>query len=150
MAGYSPLAEYSPLAGCSPLPGSSALAGTAGPAAPQERPPDAPAVVAPPLHKTTKTRQKYQDVSTRTIPQARPTGGSAKPRLTLGAALGAAPRSSARVRQAWLWHVPSRRDGRVVRNLDHGHFGFLFHSLRQGPEVKTRSKIRIYNNQDEM
>src|SRR4051812_48006921 len=150
MAGYSPLAEYSPLAGCSPSPGSSALAGTAGPAAPRERPPDAPAAVAPPLHKTIKTRQKYQDIGTRTIPQARPTSGSTEPRLTLGAALGAAPRSSARVRQAWLRHVPSRRDGRVGRDLDHGHLGFLCRSLRQGPEVKIRSKIRINNSQDEI
>ena len=146
LAGYSPLAEYPPLAERSPLPGRPALAGTAGPAAPRGRPPDAPAAVAPPLH---KRRQKYQDTGTRQNLQARPASESTEPRLTLGAALGAAPRSSARVRQAWLRRVPSCRGGRVFRDLDHRRLGFLRHALNQGPEIKATNEISINNNQDE-
>ena len=139
------MAEFPPLAERSPLPGSSVLAGMAGPAAPRGRPPDAPAAVAPPLH---KKRQKHQDIRTRRNLQARPTSGRMEPRLTLGAALGAAPRSSARVRQAWLRHVPCCRGGRVFRDLDHRRLGFLRHALNQGPEIKATNKVSINNNQD--
>src|SRR6187401_3250528 len=66
-----------------------------------------------------------------------------EPRLTLGAALGAAPRSSARVRQARRWGVPCRRDGRVVLDLDDGNLGLLRRSLGQCPGIKARSTIRV-------
>ena len=61
-------------------------------------------------------------------------------RLTLGAALGAAPRSSGLIRQARRRPVPCRRDGRVVFDLDHGDLGPLRQPLGQGPTGKARTR----------
>ena len=87
------------------------------------------------------TRQaRQQNVSTKLEPQARPTSRKIKTRLTLGAALGAAPRSSRLIRQVCRWHVSRRRGGRVVFYLDHRDLGPLRHPLGQGPESETKTR----------
>ena len=145
LAGYSASAEYPPLAEHSPLPGSSALAGTAGPAAPLRWSPGALPAVAPPLHKTRQETSRHEDKTKSSgVPRQEK---RVNPRLTLGAALraalGAAHRSSARVRQDRLRHTPCCRSCRVFRDLDLGRLGLLRGAIGQGPETRTEDRVSI-------